>query len=145
MAGTFAPAYSQNNPNFPVAGIGPGQWLRLHAIALGTGQGRCQAALSFRNTANDPLGASLQVDLTIGKSAFLDYPAGDGRSEVRQVVEQLSNPSSCFSSIGDHGCYWLALLSLFDDEAQPSLSKRPEITRSHPPESSPFWTRPIRI
>src|ERR1700687_4237476 len=99
IAGTFAPAYSQNNPNFPVAGIGPGQWLRLHAIALGTGQGRCQAALSFRNTADESIGPSLQVDLTIGKSAFLDYPAGDDRSEVRPVVELLSTPSSCFSAM----------------------------------------------
>jgi len=99
MAGTFAPAYSQDNPNFPVAGIGPGQWLRLHAIALGTGQGRCQAALSFRNTANEPVGPSLAVDLTIGKSAFLDYLAVDVRSEVRPVIEQLSNPSSCFSAM----------------------------------------------
>jgi len=35
-----------------VVGIGPGQWLRLHAIALGNNQGRCQAALSFRDAMN---------------------------------------------------------------------------------------------
>jgi cytochrome c peroxidase len=99
MAGTISPAYSQKNPSFPVAGIGPGQWLRLHAIALGTGQGRCQASLGFRDTANESIGPSLQVDLTIGKSALLDYPAGDDRSEVRPVVELLSTPSSCFSAM----------------------------------------------
>src|SRR5450631_1126888 len=92
MAGTISPAYSQKNFSFPVAGIGPGQWLRLHAIALGTGQGRCQASLGFRDTANESIGPSLQVDLTIGKSALLDYPAGDDRSEVRPVVELLSTP-----------------------------------------------------
>jgi len=99
IAGTFAPAYGQNTPNFPVAGVGPGQSLRLHAIALGAGQGNCQAMLSFRNTANESVGPSLQVDLPIGKSAFLDYPAGDGRNEIRPVVEQLSAPSSCFSAM----------------------------------------------
>ena len=88
VAGAIFPAWSQDNPVFPVIGIGPGQWLRLHAIALGTGQGRCQARLSFRNTANEDLGRSLQVDLTLGKSALIDYQAAE-RIEVRAVVEHL--------------------------------------------------------
>ena len=92
-------AYAQNGPKFPVVGVGPGQWLRLHAIALGNNQGRCQAALSFRDAKNTAAGPSLQVDLTIGKSAFVDYPATDARSEIRAVVEHLSSPSSCFSAV----------------------------------------------
>jgi cytochrome c peroxidase len=92
-------AYAQSSPNFPALGIGPGQWLRLHVIALGTNQGRCQAALGFRDTANIAIGPSKEVDLTIGQSAFLDYPAGDTRIEVRPAVAHLANPSSCFSSM----------------------------------------------
>src|SRR5579871_1118537 len=98
ITGVVSPAWTQNSAVFPVVGIGPGQWLRLHAIALGTEQGHCLARLSFRNTANEDLGRSLQVDLTLGKSASIDYAAAD-RIEVRAVVEKLLDPSSCFTAI----------------------------------------------
>src|ERR1051326_4764136 len=98
LAGAIFPGWSQDNPVFPVVGIGPGQWLRLHAIALGAGQGRCRARLSFRNAANEDLGRALDVDLTLGKSALIDYEAAE-RIEVRAVVEHQSNPSSCFTAI----------------------------------------------
>ena len=97
VAVTIPGSQGQSSANFPVVGIGPAQWLRLHAIALGTDHGPCQALLSFRDTANAIVGPSLQVNLAVGESSVLEYiPYLSSRIEVRPVVEHLSSSLSCF-------------------------------------------------
>src|SRR4051812_47352389 len=80
-------ARGQGSPQFPVVGIGPGQWIRLRAIALAADSGACQALLSFRDIANAAIGPSRQVDLAAGKSDVLEYiPSLPSRIEIRPVV-----------------------------------------------------------
>jgi hypothetical protein len=100
VAVTISGSQGQSSANFPVVGIGPAQWLRLRAIALGPGRGPCQALLSFRDIANAVVGPSLRVNLAVGESSVLEYlPHLSSRLEVRPVAERLSNHSSCFSAM----------------------------------------------
>jgi hypothetical protein len=99
------PVVPQIPPNFGLAGIAPGQTLRLNVVAFPNGP--CKAQLSFvdRNGAPQPPPNKI-VNLNLGQADFLDVSAASlglpfgQRVELRPVVTLTSDPnaSACLAN-----------------------------------------------
>src|SRR5262249_51163016 len=83
---------------FPTLGVGPGQTLRLNAVAsqpgpIGSPAAGCVAILSFSDPAGNVMvqPGPIGINLLPGQAAFLDLPSGNlrrgQRLEARPTVE----------------------------------------------------------
>ena len=73
--------------SFPMLGLGIGQTLRLNAVATDGGAG-CQAILGFADLNGNAVGPGpIQLDLTAGQAAFLNFPSSLAITRLGQRME----------------------------------------------------------